>query len=85
MEDKLFNASMEFVRTCDKRLEEKEKAGWVGWDKYVFKGRYKGKIRLLSRKQKLTQEDLVDISNYCMFLWNLIEKRKGDSKDGNNR
>ena len=75
MEDKLFNATMEFYRACDVKLEKKEKEGWVGWDDEKYKPRFIRKV--FSYDAQPTQEDLVDIANYCDFLWNLIQVKKG--------
>ena len=80
MEDKLFNASMEFYRACDVKLELKEKEGFTGWNnpenKKLLKGGFEEHIC-----KALTQDNLVDIANYCMFLWNLIQgSKKGGEK-----
>ena len=76
MEDKLFNASMEFYRACDIKLELKEKEGWAGWDNPEFEKKLRNDLRSHVEKA-LSQENLVDIANFCDFLWNLIQVKKG--------
>ena len=72
MEDKLFNASMKFHLACVVKLKEKEKAGWTGWDNPDSK-RILGTKLMEHTIRPFTQNNLINISNYCMFLWNLIE------------
>ena len=74
MEEKLFNALMKFIRVCDAKLTEKEEKGWVGWDNPEYEKEFEGEIVIQSLP--LTQNDCVNIANYCMFLWNLKEIRK---------
>ena len=76
MKDKLFDASMEFIRVCDEKLTEEEEKGKIGWDNPDLKDNFKGYIRETSGKCKLKQKDLVNMANYCMFLWNLIQVEK---------
>jgi len=76
MEDKLFNASMGFYRACDTKLELKEKEGFIGWDDPEFEKDMRNNLRSHVEKA-LSQENLVDIANFCDFLWNLIQVKKG--------
>lgn len=76
METKLRIASGNFYYACVDKLEEKENAGWTGWDNPNLKDRFEGYIREKSGKCELTQEDLINMANYCSFLWNLIEEEK---------
>ena len=76
MENKLFNASMKFNLACVVKLREKEKEGQIGWDNPHWEEAFKKRIKDLPQFE-LTQNNLVNISNYCNFLWNLIEIKRG--------
>ena len=76
MENKLYNASMKFHLACVSKLKEKEKEGWSGWDNKKEKKYFEGRI-MHDSFSNLTQKRLVHISNFCFFLWNLIEEKKG--------
>ena len=75
MDIKLRTAWLKFNYASYKKLAAKEKRGFAGWDKQKNK-------ELLERgliehiKKPLTQRNLIDIANYCNFLWNLIEKEE---------
>ena len=74
-EDKLFNCSMEFIRACDRRLTEKEGEGWTAWDNLKNKELFANRL-IKHILKEFTQESLIDISNYCMFLWNFIKEEE---------
>jgi len=76
MNKKLANSTQHFYLACLVKLEEKEKAGWGGWDKTYNKELFEEDVTIRAKKP-LTQSNLVDISNYCNFLWNLLEVNKG--------
>ena len=69
----------EFTYACLRKLEKKEEFGWTGWDfshnQEVFESEIRNRI-----KKELTQKNLVNIANYCMFLWNLKTEAKNESK-----
>lgn len=75
MKDELLEASMKFDMVCFNKLKAKERLGWSGWDdienKDILEERFMKHI-----KKPLTQDNLVDIANFCNFLWNLIEAKK---------
>lgn len=75
MEKKLRMARINFDYACYKKLEAKEKEGWTGWDNPDNKKLLKAKLMKHIIKP-LTQDNLVDIANFCNFLWNLIEVKK---------
>lgn len=75
MDNKLSNASQHFYLACLIKLEEKEKDGWTGWDDKKRKCSFEDRIKH-DAFSELTQKRLVNISNYCNFLWNLIEIKK---------
>ena len=78
---KLDNASMKFHLACVVKLKEKEKEGYTGWDNPDWEKAFENIVKDRSQLE-LTQKNLVNISNYCMFLWNLIEnKKKGEIKE----
>lgn len=79
MEDKLFNATMKFQLACLTKLAEKEKEGLMGWDNPHWEKAFKKRIKDLPQFE-LTQENLVNIANYCNFLWNLIQVEKNNGK-----
>ena len=70
--DKLLEASMKFSFICLNKLKKKERLGWTGWDnpknRKILESRFTEHI-----KKPLTQDNLVDIANFCGFLWHLIE------------
>ena len=75
MDKKLRIACYEFHNARMAKLEFKEHAGYLGWDIIPFKEDLQKD--LISHTEKpLTQYNLVDIANYCNFLWNLIEKER---------
>ena len=78
MSKKLTNTSKKFYVASLARILIKEQEGFEGCDDYGNKGLFKGKIRTLARKRKLTQKILMDIGNYCNFLWNLMEEKKNE-------
>jgi len=81
MNNKLYNASMKFHLACVVKLKKKEKEGWVGWDNPIKKKLLEAKLMEHTLKSLSNQENLVDIANFCNFLWNLIE----DEKEVNNK
>ena len=78
MDNKLRLAKINFEYACHKKLEAKEKLGWKGWDDLEHKKEFEGKIVIQSLP--LIQNDCVNIANYCMFLWNLMEMEKEEEK-----
>ena len=72
---KLDNTSMKFHLACVVKLKEKEKEGYTGWDNPDWKKAIRRIIKDRSQLE-LTQKHLVNIANYCMFLWNLIEDKR---------
>ena len=80
MNDKLLNSTMKFKLACLNKLTEKEKAGWTGWDNQDAENGFKNELKVHYDRKDWTQDDLIDISNYCMFLWNLIEVKIKEEK-----
>ena len=77
MNKKLRVACYEFLNACMEKIKEKEEEGYGGWDKpELIKYLEEGLIE--HTKKILTQDNLVDIANYCIFLWNLIEEKGGE-------
>lgn len=76
MEVKLNSVWLKFNHACYKKLAAKERRGFAGWDKQENKELLEEGFYEHTRKP-LTQGNLIDISNYCNFLWNLIEDKKG--------
>ena len=75
MRSDLNDANYEFYLARSKRMEQKENEGFTGWDDPDGKDYFTRRIKAISVGE-LTQKDLMDISNYCSFVWNLIEKDK---------
>ena len=73
---KLLRATAFFTLACFEKLDLKEELGWVGWDNSHWKETYKKRIKDLMQFE-LTQNNLVNIANYCNFLWNM----EGGDKD----
>ena len=76
MNKKLANATQHFYLTCLVKLEKKEKEGYIGWDDPKNAMGFKSEIEEHFKREIITQDDLVDISNYCNFLWNGKEAEK---------
>ena len=63
----LLSTATRFFVSRLKRLEKKESQGFAGWDSmYSFELEAIIKDRA---KRKLTRKNLIDIANYCNFLW----------------
>jgi len=56
-----------FSMACLAKLTKKLGEGYTGWD-YDATEPFRQKIIKLS-KEELTQKNLVNIANYCSFLW----------------
>lgn len=61
----------DFACKMKKKLHEKLKQGYIGWDELRHEANMDNALFLLTRNTK-GQE--VDIANYAMFLWNLRKK-----------
>jgi len=72
---KLSRVAFDFYYASYDKLIEKEELGWTGWDNKCWKGTFLGDIKRLL-KCELNQKNLVNIANYCMFLWNFEEEAK---------
>ena len=79
MKVELRSAWLKFNYACYKKLAAKESRGFAGWDKQKNKIILEDGFYEHARKP-LTQSNLIDISNYCIFLWNLIEDQKKGGK-----
>jgi len=76
MEDiRLLAATTNFFIARIKKLEKKEKQGHCGWEYVANEAFFRDEIRTRAKK-RLTQKNLVDIANYCSFLWEMLEGRK---------
>ena len=71
---KLANLNRKFSEKCFIKLTKKLGEGYTGWDIDECE-LYRQKLMKLS-KEKLTQKALVNISNYCSFLWYREEKNQ---------
>ena len=76
MELKLRSAWLRFNHACYKKLAAKERRGFSGWNKQKNKELLEEGL-MEHIKKPLTQGNLIDIADYCNFLWNLIEDKKG--------
>jgi len=75
MKVKLKMNCFKFHLACSQKLEEKEKEGWDGYYKPENKNLLE--VGLLQHIAKgFASDNLIDISNYCNFLWNLDEDAK---------
>ena len=75
LKTKLLAAWCLFSFACGRRLEKEEKEGRVGWDDTYYRKEWEGRIRMLAGK-KLTLRRLVNIANYCGFLWNMEKEKR---------
>ena len=73
MKRELKMACFKFHLACSQKLEEKEKEGFDGY--YKPENKKQLETDLLKHIAKGFEPDnLIDISNYCNFLWNLHEE-----------
>lgn len=77
MKVKLRSFWLRFNYACYKKLAVKERRSFIGYsdpnNKETLEKGLKDHI-----KKGFGQSNLVDIANYCNFLWNLIEDQKRD-------
>ena len=73
--NKLFKLTEEFRLACLVKLTKKLSEGYTGSDCEAIEP-FKYKIVKLS-KEELTQKNLINIANYCSFLWYRAESKKG--------
>jgi len=72
MKVKLKMNCFKFHLACSQKLEEKEKEGFEGY--YKPENKEQLEVDLLTHIAKgFAPDNLIDISNYCNFLWNLNE------------
>lgn len=71
----LNDANYEFYLARSRRMEQKEDEGFIGWDDPEGKDYFTRRIKVISVGE-LTQKKLMDMANFCSFIWNLIEKDK---------
>jgi hypothetical protein len=66
-----------FFEKMGQRLSEKQKEGFTGWDE-IDVSKSDLPDRILHKIERVIQangpkSDLVDIANFAMFLWNVME------------
>jgi hypothetical protein len=82
----LFDAVDEFAEAMKKKLAKKERDGWEGWNCAKNEiGLKESLLRHLSRRCScgswvprrglFEPSNLVDIANFCMFLWTIAKER----------
>ena len=71
----LLAAATDFFIARVKKLERKEKQGYTGWNDYGFERECVEEIRTRANL-KLTQRNLINIANFCNFLWQMLEDEK---------
>ena len=76
MAETLKTAHQKFSEACFRKMKRKERAGWFGWDDPNEEWTLKLKLKEHFRRE-WTQKNLVDIANFCMFLWNLKKEEMG--------
>ena len=85
MKPDLSIACNKFHTACMQKLEKKEKEGYIGWNDsslrfdlmhklWTYCVSYVGKYKDEGEKRKVNKNDLINIANFCNFLWNLEEK-----------
>jgi len=67
-----------FNDACLKRFKSNKKKGWFEWDNPVYKEGLLKETLFECKNYQIRQKDLVDIANYCNFLWNMIEREGGE-------
>jgi len=79
MEDiRLLSSATDFFIARVKKLERKEKQGFAGWEDRMNELFFKTQIRERALKALTSQKDLINIANFCNFLWQTLEDRKED-------
>ena len=76
MEQLLRLACNLFNDACYKKLGKKEGEGFESWDDPNFEWTLKLKLKE-HFKEEWTMENLVDIANFCNFLWNQKREEMG--------
>ncbi len=75
MKWKLRKKTYRFNYACYLKLEKKEREGFFGYDgpknKEMLEKGFMDHI-----EKGFEQDNLIDLSNYCNFLWNLIEDQR---------
>ncbi len=85
MKPDLSIACNKFQIACMQKLEKKEKEGFTKWNDPNFKYdlihklwahcvEYVGKYRDEEKNRETNKDNLVDIANFCIFLWNLEDR-----------
>jgi hypothetical protein len=69
-DSKLLEAIDNFQFAMKDRVLQKKDEGFTGWDNPDMKMQMQDDLNKHLRKE-LNSLNLVDIANYCMFLWNL--------------
>lgn len=64
-----------FHLACSQKMEMKEEEGFKGYDKSENKKQLESDL-LEHIAKGFAPDNLIDISNYCNFLWNLNEDAK---------
>ncbi|GAG39605.1 unnamed protein product, partial [marine sediment metagenome] len=93
MKPDLSIACNKFQIACMQKIEKKEKEGYTKWNDPNFKSNlvyklwthcvsYVGKDRNEKKINKSDKEILIDIANFCNFLWNLEDKVMKSKKHG---
>ena len=72
----LMKAQDNFKLECFEVLMEKARQGYHGWDNPKWKAYFEKNI--VSQSLPLTQKECINIANFAMFVWYLIEKGELD-------
>ena len=68
-----------FAGEMERKLVEKARAGWEGWDHPHFKKT--AEIRLLEHAGRLIQgqtRQAIDVANFAMFAWWIAQQKEND-------
>ena len=72
MEERLLSDATKFFLARLRKLRKKERLGWHEYRHEAMQKEFRSRIRKLV-KGRLTQKKLVNIANYCNFLWINLE------------
>jgi len=72
--DALLSYFKDFVKQMEKRLREKDKAGFSGWEK-ISKYEYIDRIN-----KNLAKGDFVDVANLAMLMWAIEQEDSAEAE-----
>ena len=89
----LFEAVDHFAEAMKKKLVSKQRSGWSGWDDTDRWTQHTLRRNMMAHilhsttwggvdvsESTFEPPNLVDMANFCMFLWNIAKKKEGETE-----